>query len=220
MMRYNMIILLAFLHDGVFSADTDEVNMSVMEGGSVPLNTGVTKQQHETMRWYFNDILIVQINGDPKKNCLYDGEDGRFRDIVEVDYKTGSLNITNIRSEHAGRYEAEHIRSESSGIKLSLNRNSTCDRTKISRKTSNMDDTIKIFSVTVSGAADPGKADSQKDIKETETDKIPASGLSAGAVAGIVVAVLVSVTVGAAGGIYYRHRRTGKDGEMRKQEVL
>ncbi|XDV23955.1 hypothetical protein PO909_028286 [Leuciscus waleckii] len=97
------------------------------------------------MLWYFNDILIAQINGEAGKSCLYDGEDGRFRDRLEVDYKTGSLTITNIRSEHAGRYEANFIQSKSSGTSESLNRNSKCDSTKIIRKMSNIGDTIKIF---------------------------------------------------------------------------
>ncbi|KAK7126483.1 hypothetical protein R3I94_017838 [Phoxinus phoxinus] len=73
-----------------------------------------------------------------------------------------------------------------------------------------MGDTIKIISVTVS-AADLDNADSQKKLEETETDKIPASGLSAGVIAGIVVAVLL--VFGAAGVIYYRRRRTRTDGD-------
>ncbi|CAM4660580.1 unnamed protein product [Leuciscus chuanchicus] len=129
---------------GVFG---DEVSLSVMEGDSVTLNTGVTKQQHDKMLWYFNDILIAQINGEPSKSCLYDGEDERFRDRLEVDYETGSLTITNIRSEHAGRYEANFIQSKSSGTSESLNQNSKCDSTKIIRKISNIGDTIQTFSV-------------------------------------------------------------------------
>uniref|UniRef100_A0A8C2CDK6 Immunoglobulin domain-containing protein n=1 Tax=Cyprinus carpio TaxID=7962 RepID=A0A8C2CDK6_CYPCA len=108
----------------------------VMEGDLVTLNTSVTKQQHDTVRWYFNDILIALINGHPNTSCLYDGEDGRFRKRLEVDYETGSLIITNITTEHAGRYEAEIIRSESSGKSESLNRTSKCNSTKIIHKSS------------------------------------------------------------------------------------
>jgi len=125
-------------------------SVSVNEGESVFLNTGVIKQQHDNLLWYFNDTRIALINGHPNTSCLYDGEDGRFRGRVEVDKETGSLTITNIRSEHAGLYEAVIIRRESSGTSTSLNRNSKCDSTKITRKMSNIGDSIKTFIVSVS----------------------------------------------------------------------
>jgi len=134
---------------GVFGDSSGLNSVSVMEGGSVVLHTSVTKQQCDKMLWYFNDTRIAQINGQVDTSCLYDGEDGRFRDRVKVDYETGSLIITNIRSEHAGRYEAELIQSKSSGTSISLNRTSKCDSTKITRKMSNIGDTIKTFIVSV-----------------------------------------------------------------------
>ncbi|KAK9967208.1 hypothetical protein ABG768_001616, partial [Culter alburnus] len=128
----------------------DVVSVSVKEGDLLTLNTGVTKQQHDKILWYFNDTLIALINGHPNTSCLYDGEGGRFRDRLKVDYETGSLTITDIRSEHAGRYEVEIIRSESSGKRQSLNRNRKCDSTKITRKISSThDDSIKTFSVII-----------------------------------------------------------------------
>jgi len=139
-----------FVSSGVFCDEM--MTVSVMDGDSVTLHTGVTKKQHDKMLWYFNDTRIALINGHPDTSCLYDGEDGRFRGRVEVDYKTGSLTITNIRSEHTGRYEAELIRSESLGKRQSLNRNRKCDSTKITKKfSSSHDDTIKTFSVIISG---------------------------------------------------------------------
>lgn len=132
--------------------DTSGLNfLPVMEGDLVTLNTGVTKQERDKMLWYFEDTLIALINGEPSKSCLYDGEDGRFRGRLEVDYKTGSLNITNIRPEHAGHFEAKFIQSKSLGTSQSLNRNSKCDSTKIIRKTSNMGETVQTFSVSVTG---------------------------------------------------------------------
>uniref|UniRef100_A0A8C1LGH7 Immunoglobulin V-set domain-containing protein n=1 Tax=Cyprinus carpio TaxID=7962 RepID=A0A8C1LGH7_CYPCA len=37
----------------------------------------------------------------------YNGPDGTFRDRLKLDNKTGSLTITNITTQHAGRYELE-----------------------------------------------------------------------------------------------------------------
>ncbi|KAK7136668.1 hypothetical protein R3I93_016878 [Phoxinus phoxinus] len=168
------------------------------------------------MLWYFNDTLIALINGEARTSCLYDGEGGRFRDIVEVDYQTGSLIIRDITTEHAGRYEANFIQSRSSGTSESLNRNSKCDSTKIIRKMSNIGDTIKIVSASVSN-----KSKTMGNWKESEKK---CSGLSSFIVAGIVVAVLlVSVLTAAAVGvgvIYYRHRSSRKDVEKNKQDLL
>uniref|UniRef100_A0A672LB75 Immunoglobulin domain-containing protein n=1 Tax=Sinocyclocheilus grahami TaxID=75366 RepID=A0A672LB75_SINGR len=142
MKTFNMIV--------IESSDPPEPSVLGMEGDPVTLNTDVPKQHHETMRWYFNDIQIAQINGHANTSCLYDGEGGRFRDRLKVDYETGSLNITNITTEHAGRYEAEIIRSESSGKRQSLNRNRKCDSTKTTKKNSNPEDIIITISLTVS----------------------------------------------------------------------
>ncbi|XP_056109118.1 uncharacterized protein LOC130086913 [Rhinichthys klamathensis goyatoka] len=149
--RWFVLTLCVLLVDGVFGVEVMAV--SLMEGDSVTLNTGVTKQQHDKMLWYFEDTLIALIN-DPDTSCLYDGEDGRFRGRVKVDYETGSLTITNITSEHTGRYEAEIIRRESPGTSQSFNRNPKCDSTKITRKIrTTRDDTIKTFSLIVSGGS-------------------------------------------------------------------
>ncbi len=125
--------------------------MSMMEGDSVTLKSDVTKQGRDKMLWYFNDTLIALINGEASKSCLYDGEGEIFRDRLEVDFETGSLTITNIRPEHTGRYEANFIKSKSSGTSQSLNRNGKCDSRKIIKKMMNIGDTVKTFSVSISG---------------------------------------------------------------------
>uniref|UniRef100_A0A672L8J7 Immunoglobulin domain-containing protein n=1 Tax=Sinocyclocheilus grahami TaxID=75366 RepID=A0A672L8J7_SINGR len=140
----------SFVSAGVFG-DTDEVK-SVMEGDLVALNTDVIKQKEDDIiQWYFNNALIAMINGHPNTSCNYDGEGGRFIDRLKVDYKTGSLTITDITTEHAGRYEAELITSQSSGTIKKLNIPSKCDHTKITPKSSTHDKIIKSFSLTVSG---------------------------------------------------------------------
>ncbi|XP_056304454.1 uncharacterized protein LOC130216584 [Danio aesculapii] len=159
---------------GVFN-NASETFLKV--GGSVSLNTDVIKQPQVPVLWYFNDTLIALINGDPNKSCLYDGAGGIFKDRLEVDYETGSLNITNLTAEHTGRYEAEIIRIKGEGTSQSMNRKPKCDGTKVTPKNNSLGDTIKTYFVSVSGVSD--------------------SWLSAGAVAGICVAVLlIAVLVG------------------------
>ncbi|XP_050958125.1 uncharacterized protein LOC127159289 isoform X2 [Labeo rohita] len=183
----------------------DVVTVSVKEGDLVTLRTDITKKEHDKMLWYFDDTRIALINGHPNTSCLYDGEGGRFRDRLKVDYETGSLTITDIRSEHAGHYEAEIIRSVSSGKRQSLNRNRKCDSTKITKKISNShDDTIKTFNMIVTAdLSDQVKTDEEPHMEKREFDLD--SDLSSAAVAGICAAVLLLVTVVAAAAVIY-HR--------------
>ncbi|CAM4660756.1 unnamed protein product [Leuciscus chuanchicus] len=222
MMGRWFVLTLCVLLDGVFGDEV--ITVSVMEGDSVTLKTGVTKQQRDKMLWYFEDTRIALINGHRNTSCLYDGEDGRFRDRLEVDYETGSLTITNIRSEHAGRYEAELIRSESSGKRQSLNRNRKCDSTKITRKISSThDDTIKIFSVTVSASlSDQDETTAEPRLEKQEFNLN--SGVFPAVITGISAAVLLLV-FGVAGVIYYLHRSSrkadkGSYGELEKDEFV
>ncbi|XP_016344352.1 uncharacterized protein LOC107690507 isoform X2 [Sinocyclocheilus anshuiensis] len=212
-----LLTLFVVLIHGVFGDDV----VTEMEGDTVTLHTDITKKEHDKMLWYFEDTRIALINGHPNTSCLYDGEDGRFRDRLEVDYKTGSLIITDITTEHAGRYEAEIIRSESSGKRQSLNRNRRCDSRKITRRISiSHDDTIKTFNMIVIAAlSDQVKTDEELRMEKREFDLN--SGLSSAAVAGICAAVLLLVTVvAAAGGIYYRRRSSRNDREKNKYEGL
>ncbi|XP_077081532.1 uncharacterized protein LOC143735287 [Siphateles boraxobius] len=99
---------------GVFGVGSDEV--SVMEGDSVTLNTGVQTNQQYRIRWYFNDTRIAQINGDLSKICTdvqcNEGTE-RFRDRLKLDHQTGSLTITNTRNTDSGEYKL-HISSSDS----------------------------------------------------------------------------------------------------------
>ncbi|XP_067271507.1 uncharacterized protein [Pseudorasbora parva] len=90
---------------GVAPADTGEV--SVMEGDSVTLHTGVKKTQQDRIRWYYKDTRIAQINGDPSKICTdvqcNEGTES-FRDRLKLDHQTGSLTIVNLKTEDSGDY--------------------------------------------------------------------------------------------------------------------
>ncbi|CAM4659731.1 unnamed protein product [Leuciscus chuanchicus] len=83
----------------------DRVSVSVMEGDSVTLHTGVQTNQQEDIKWYCNNTRIAQITGDLTVTCTdVQCEDGdeRFRDRLKLDHQTGSLTITNT---DAGEYK-------------------------------------------------------------------------------------------------------------------
>uniref|UniRef100_A0A9J8D0K5 Ig-like domain-containing protein n=1 Tax=Cyprinus carpio carpio TaxID=630221 RepID=A0A9J8D0K5_CYPCA len=82
--------------------------VSVMEGDSVTLQTNVTEiQKEDLLMWKFGaeKSLIAEINAEARRFNTYDVPDERFRDRLQLDHQTGSLTITNIRTEHAGHYE-------------------------------------------------------------------------------------------------------------------
>lgn len=81
---------------GVFG---DAEKVSVIEGKSVTLHTGVTeKQSSDVIEWRFNGNLIAKISGESIKT------DGAYRDGMNLDKKTGDLKITNIRTSDSGEY--------------------------------------------------------------------------------------------------------------------
>ncbi len=88
----------------MFYAETDEVK-SVMEGDSVSLNLDLTQiQRLDLLLWRFGDkgSTIAQIDGNKISYEDYEV----FRDRLELN-QTGSLTITNIRTNHSGLYKAE-----------------------------------------------------------------------------------------------------------------
>uniref|UniRef100_A0A8C2E2D7 Immunoglobulin domain-containing protein n=1 Tax=Cyprinus carpio TaxID=7962 RepID=A0A8C2E2D7_CYPCA len=110
---------------GVFGdTDRDTVkSVSVTEGDSVTLNTGLTEiQKADEMLWKFgpNRTLIDKINHDTGVLSTYDGSDGRFRDRLKLDIQTGSLTITNTRTTDSGVYEVS-ISNSSSQTKYRFN---------------------------------------------------------------------------------------------------
>ncbi len=101
----------------MFGVDADEVSVSVMVGDSVTLNTDVTEVPNDTkIIWRFGDEIIARMNEADGKPSIYYGPDALFRDRLKLDKQTGSLTITNIRTEHIGRYSVD-IKSEDAKLK-------------------------------------------------------------------------------------------------------
>ncbi|CAM4659529.1 unnamed protein product [Leuciscus chuanchicus] len=105
---------------GVFGVGADEAK-TVMEGDSVTLNSDLTEiHTYRRILWRFGTELIAQITEG--KISYDDVPDGRFRDRLQLDSKTASLTITNMRRNHSGLYKLEPV-SESGtiGKKFSVN---------------------------------------------------------------------------------------------------
>ncbi|KTG30893.1 hypothetical protein cypCar_00037562 [Cyprinus carpio] len=94
-------VFLKGLPQGASGVDTDIMSVSVMEGDSVTLHTGVETNQQDRIRWYFNYTRIAQITGDLSLICtdVQCNEDTeRFRDRLKLDHQTGSLTIMNAKT--------------------------------------------------------------------------------------------------------------------------
>ncbi len=77
-------------------------SVSVTEGDSVTLNTDVTEvQRDDLILWMFNinnsDTRIAEIH---RQNIYIDDSTLIFGDRLQMDSRTGSLTIRNIRTEH------------------------------------------------------------------------------------------------------------------------
>ncbi|XDV23837.1 hypothetical protein PO909_028224, partial [Leuciscus waleckii] len=108
---------------GSSGVNTDEVSVSVMEGDSVTLNTGVQTNQDD-IRWYYNDICIAQINRDLSDICTdvqCNNDTERFRDRLKLDHQTGSLTIRNIRNTDTGVYKLKIFSSSDNEKIFSVN---------------------------------------------------------------------------------------------------
>uniref|UniRef100_A0A8C2L7F6 Ig-like domain-containing protein n=1 Tax=Cyprinus carpio TaxID=7962 RepID=A0A8C2L7F6_CYPCA len=87
--------------------------LSVETGKSVTLNSLLNKiKKKDVIEWNFGYngyTLIAEINKQAKRITVYDDVlDGRFRDRLKLNKKTGSLSITNISTEHAGVYDLRY----------------------------------------------------------------------------------------------------------------
>ncbi|KAL1251690.1 hypothetical protein QQF64_019486, partial [Cirrhinus molitorella] len=104
-------IIQKIFHVTVYDVPADEMKSeSVQEGTSVTLDSQV-KNLNDLMMWYFDDILIVEINGDQSKICEDDQCEEIFKDRLRLDHQTGSLTITNTRTTDSGLYKLKIVHS-------------------------------------------------------------------------------------------------------------
>ncbi len=94
----------------MFGVDAVE-SVSVLEGDSVALNSGLTEMMDDDLiLWRFGseNTVIAEIDVMDDSMTVYDDVlDGRFRDRLKLDHQTGSLIITNTRTEHTGLYQLQ-----------------------------------------------------------------------------------------------------------------
>ncbi len=91
----------------MFGAESTDT-MTVIEGDSVTLYTNLTEiQNDDTILWLFGPkvSVISQITRKRDLTSFFVTDDGRFRDRLQVDQKTGSLTIRNTRIRHLGQYK-------------------------------------------------------------------------------------------------------------------
>ncbi|XP_051978177.1 uncharacterized protein LOC127639896 isoform X2 [Xyrauchen texanus] len=194
--NYQLQIISSDFSDKIFILTVEagvsgtDVIKKVKEGESVSLDSGVTETLNYWITWYFNGILIAQINGNPSEACTdvqCDTGNERLRERLKLNHQTGSFTIINSRITDTGEYQRE-ITSNSSSISRRHRRISRRRRRSISFSSR------KTFSVTVIN-----------------------SGLSSGVIAGISVVVLLLVTAVTAGD-YYLCRRQGQAQSCDDQE--
>ncbi|XP_073717892.1 uncharacterized protein [Misgurnus anguillicaudatus] len=94
---------------GVFGDEMKSV--SVMAGDSVTLHTDVLDiQKYDVIRWRFQheNSPLAELNRKTALFSTYDNvNDGRFKGRLQLNVQTGSLTITNIRTDHSGLYEVD-----------------------------------------------------------------------------------------------------------------
>ncbi len=106
------------------SGDAGETKkLSVLEGDSVTLHSNLTEiHKIDLMMWMYGSqgSIIAKLNGKSQLISLYDVDDGRFGDRLQLDIQTGSLTICDIRTKHTGDYQLRIISSETSFRTFSL----------------------------------------------------------------------------------------------------
>ncbi|XP_016355123.1 uncharacterized protein LOC107698586 [Sinocyclocheilus anshuiensis] len=113
--KYTLQVIRGSNNETIFNVTVIDVSAAelyeicVKAGENVTLDAGVIKNPIDLMTWYFNDICIVEITEDQSRICTDDqvnNSNETFRGRLEVN-QTGSLTITNTRSEDSGVYKLQ-----------------------------------------------------------------------------------------------------------------
>ncbi|XP_056615081.1 uncharacterized protein LOC130430126 [Triplophysa dalaica] len=86
----------------------------VLEGNPVCLHTNVTDTQEVYLMWSFRSSIIAKLDGATQEISLYDVDEGIFEDRLQLDNRTGSLTINDIRTKHSGLYQLKIISDQTS----------------------------------------------------------------------------------------------------------
>nr|XP_055072790.1 uncharacterized protein LOC129452790 [Misgurnus anguillicaudatus] len=111
---------------------TGTTKLTVYEGESVHLETKLTAiQRVDLMEWTYRseDCVIAEINPANNIFSTYDGDDGKFRDRLHLDPKTGDLIIDDITWGHRGYYTLKIITDGETYYRrllLAVKRNTVC----------------------------------------------------------------------------------------------
>ncbi|XP_043078573.1 uncharacterized protein LOC122327340 isoform X2 [Puntigrus tetrazona] len=135
---WSAVILLV---TGASAVKIDGVSVSLMEGDTITLHTGVTETEGKKMQWYYNGTRIARITGDPNKTCTdvqCMERNRRFRGRLYLDHQTGSLTIRNITSTDSGEYKLQiiipSISSTDKIFNVIINGHSAAEREEMRRK--------------------------------------------------------------------------------------
>ncbi len=87
----------------------EEKKVSQTEGRSVNLKTKTVLQKGDEIKWWFEDHILIEFTKKTRKknDTECDVPDGRFRNKLVLDEKTGDLIINNIRTIHSGLYKLQ-----------------------------------------------------------------------------------------------------------------
>ncbi|XP_026100760.1 uncharacterized protein LOC113071682 [Carassius auratus] len=79
------------------------------EGKSVNLETKTVLQRGDEIKWWFEDLILIEFTRKASKTNDTDCDvvDGRFRNKLVLNEKTGDLLINNIRTFHSGLYKLQ-----------------------------------------------------------------------------------------------------------------
>lgn len=91
---------------------TDEVkSVASTEGNTVTLLNDVELQKQDLILWRFGaeGHLIAKWDVEDGQILYYGGPDGRFSDRLQMDKKSGSLTVNDIRTEDAGEFKLKIV---------------------------------------------------------------------------------------------------------------